>query len=318
MRNGENPDADGFAAEVCWHYYVNELTQAEIAKMLGVTRLRVNQAIQRARASGMVRIEIEAEHLPQLDLQDRLLKRYGLKRVEVAPSRPGSDDYHKPTGAALASLISSRLRAGGWQRIGVSWGMTLKAAIDRMPLHDLPRVEVISMIGGTNRGEKFNAFGIASGLAERLSARYSLLPAPIFLAPQVDRAAFLSQSIFTEHLDKLTRLDAAILTCSDISERSYLIRTGLPKGMDAGELIAAGAIGDVVGRFLDNEGQVVATTLDDCTIGIELAVLRTVPERILAAAGRHKVAIIRAVLRAGFANVLVTDDATAELLLDAQ
>lgn len=310
-------DADAFTAEVCWHYYINELTQAEIAKAMGVTRLRVNQAIQRARAIGMVKIEIESPFLPRFDLQDQLQRRFGLERAIVAPSSPASYDYHGATGAALASYLLERLRTGDWRRVGVSWGMTLQCAIDRMIQHSYPEIEVISMIGGTSRGEAFNAFSIASGLAGRLGASYSLLAAPVFLSPQVDRAAFLSQGIFTEHCAKLDRLDAAILTASDISPLSYLIRSGLPAGFDATELTARGAIGDVVGRFLDEAGRVVATQLDESTIGIELDVLRRVPERMLAAAGPHKVAIIRAVLSAGLANGLVTDDVTARLILDA-
>jgi DNA-binding transcriptional regulator LsrR (DeoR family) len=316
MTNEGNPEADSFTSEVCWHYYVNEMTQGEIATMLGATRLRVNQAIQRARAMGMVRIEIESPFLPRLGLQDRMRDKFGLDRVEIAPTNPQLYDYHGPTGAALASLIAQRVRSGEWQRIGVSWGMTVQSAIDRMPSHQLPEIEVISMLGGTSRGESFNTFGIASGLAGRLGASYSLLAAPTFITPQVDRAAFLSQRIFAEHFDKLTRLDAAIVTCSNISELSYLIRTGLPEGMTAQDLIGAGAIGDVVGRFLDAEGQQVATRLDDCTIGIDLQALHQVPERILAAAGPHKVEIIRAVLRSQLANVLITDDVTARLLLE--
>ena len=58
------------------------------------------------------------------------------------------------------------------------------------------------------------------------------------------------------------------------------------------------------------------TTLENRTIAIDLEVLRNVPERILAAAGHHKVEIIRAVLTSGLAKVLVTDDVTARLLLD--
>lgn len=316
MSNETSSEADAFTAEVCWHYYVNELTQAEIAKYLGATRLRVNQAIQRARALGMVKIEIESPFLPRLELQDRLQERFGLTRAQVAPAHPRLYDYHAPTGAALASYMSGRLRSGDWRRIGVSWGMTLQCAIDRLLPHSLPELEVISMLGGASRGEAFNAFGIASGFAGRLGARYSLLAAPIFLSPALDRAAFLSQDGFAEHFDKFTRLDAAILTASDISDRSYLIQTGLPAGVSEAELTGAGAIGDVVGRFLDEAGQVVSNQLDGCTIGIELEVLRQVPERVLAAAGPHKTAIIRAVLSAGIANVLITDDLTARLLLD--
>ncbi|ATQ58457.1 sugar-binding transcriptional regulator [Paracoccus yeei] len=310
------PEAEPFVAEVCWHYFVNEMTQAEIARHLGVTRLRVNQAIQRARSQGMVKIEIDSPFVPRLALQDGLMQRFGLKRACVAPADPDHYDYHGPVGAALAAFMAERLRTGAWHRLGVSWGMTLQSAIDRLVQESHPDLEIISMIGGTSRGESFNAFGIASTLAGRLGARYSLLAAPVFLAPQVDRSVFLSQDIFAEHYDKMGRLDAAIMTASDISQASYLIRTGLPAGISAQDLTRAGAVGDVVGRFLDASGQVVATRLNDSTIGIELEVLRQAPERVLAAAGPHKVAILRAVLQAGLATVLVTDDVTARLLLD--
>lgn len=316
MNIEEFPDADAFTVEVCWHYFVNQLTQAQIAKAMGVTRLRVNQAIQRARALGLVKIEIDSPLLPRFELQDRLQQRFGLARAVVAPANPEQYDYHGACGAALASYMAERLRSGAWQRLGVSWGMTLQCAINRILRQAHPDLEVISMVGGTSRGESLNAFGIASGLADRLGARYSLLAAPVFLAPQIDRSAFLAQDIFTEHFQKFTRLDAAILTASDISERSYLIRTGLPTGIGTGELIAAGAVGDVVSRFLDPEGGLVPTALNDGTIGIDLDVLRKVPERVLAAAGPHKVRIIRATLLAGLANTLITDDMTARLLLE--
>lgn len=315
MAHDISSDADSFTAEVCWHYFVNEMTQAEIAQALGTTRLRVNQAIQRARSSGMVRIEIESPFLPRLELQGQIKEKFGLDRVLIAPSHPGEYDYHAPTGAALASYISERLKLGEWRRIGVSWGMTLQCAIDRLVQQKHTDLEVISMIGGTNHGESFNAFGIASGLAQRLAASYSLLAAPVFLTPQVDRAAFLSQQSFVDHFDKLTRLDVAIMSASNISKLSYLIQTGLPSGIDSDDLIKAGAIGDVVGRFLDAEGQILSTPLDSCTIGIELETLRKVPERVLAAAGPHKAEIIHAVLSAGLANVLITDDVTAGMLV---
>lgn len=88
MTNEGNLEADSFTSEVCWHYYVNEMTQGEIAMMLGATRLRVNQAIQRARAMGMVRIEIESPFLPRLDLQDRMRDKFGLRQGRNRPDEP--------------------------------------------------------------------------------------------------------------------------------------------------------------------------------------------------------------------------------------
>ena len=70
-------DSDAFITEVCWHYYVNSMTQADIARHMDVTRLRVNQAIQRAKSLGMVKVQIESPYLPRIELQEKLVAAYG-------------------------------------------------------------------------------------------------------------------------------------------------------------------------------------------------------------------------------------------------
>ena len=311
-------DSEAFVSEVCWHYYVNEMTQAEIAQALGVTRLRVNQAIQKAKSLGMVKVRIESPFLSRIELQERLRKGLGIQKALVTPANRDAYNYHVPVGAALASYLIASLKSNDWKRIGVSWGMTLQSAIDRLPRQEQPELEIVSMIGGTFTGASFNSFGIASGFAERLGAKYSLVAAPIYLSGEFDRDLFLSQGPFREHFRKCRDLDAALLVAGDISSRSYLISTGLPSEVRPEELASAGAVGDVLGRFLDRDGRDVPHELNDRTIGVELETLQAVPEKILAAAGPHKVGIIGAAARRGLVDTLITDDLTAELLLKSR
>ena len=318
--NGRMPqfaqdDSEAFVTEVCWHYYVNGKTQAEVAQALGVTRLRVNQAMQKARSLGVVKIHIESPFVTRIELQEELVARFGLDKALVAPADREAYDYHAPVGAALASHLVGNAGAESWRSIGVSWGMTLQSAIRRLPQQTRPDVEIVSMIGGNTTGAAFNSFGIASGFAERLGSKYSVIAAPVYLSQNVDRQAFLSQEIFAEHFRKCERLDAAILVAGDVSSRSFLVDTGLPGDVGPKELIAAGAVGDILGRFLDIDGNEIAHPLNARTIGVELEKLRLIPRKILAAAGRHKVNIIRAALKRGFVDTLITDDVTAELLL---
>jgi DNA-binding transcriptional regulator LsrR (DeoR family) len=308
-------DNDAFVTEVCWHYYVNEMTQAEVATVLGVTRLRVNQAIQRAKSLGMVKVQIESPFMARLELQEQLEAKLGVKKALVTPAHREAYNYHVPVGAALANYLIECLRTRRWKTIGVSWGMTLESAIDRLPRQPLPDLEIVSMIGGTTTGASFNAFGIASGFAERFAASYSLLAAPIYLSEGVDRDLFLSQDIFETHLRKCEALDAAVLVVGDISARSYLISTGLPREVAPEDLRAAGAVGDILGRFLDRDGGEIPHPLNRRTVGVDLETLAMIPEKILAAAGRHKVSIISATAKRGLVDTLITDDVTAELLL---
>lgn len=307
---------DAFVSEVCWHCYVNEMTQAEAAKALGVTRLRVNQAIQRARSLGMVKVKIESPFLPRMELQEQLRSSLGVKKALVAPAHREAYNYHVPVGAALASHLIDRLGTGRWKSVGVSWGMTLKSAIERLPRQSRPELEIISMIGGTATGASFNSFAIASGFAERFDASYSLLAAPIYLSENIDRQVFLSQETFKTHLEKCKALDATILVVGDVSPRSYLISAGLPRDVRPQDLIAAGAVGDLLGRFLDKDGAEIPHALQKRAIGMDLETLATIPEKILAAAGPHKVDIIRAAVKREMVDTLITDDVTAELLIE--
>ena len=90
--------------------------------------------------------------------------------------------------------------------------------------------------------------------------RYSLLAAPIYLSEGIDREVFLSQEIFEAHFKKCKALDAAVLVVGDISSRSYLISTGLPREVAPEDLTAAGAVGDLLGRFLDRDGAEIAAS----------------------------------------------------------
>ncbi len=308
-------DTEAFVTEVCWHYFVNEMTQAEVARAMDVTRLRVNQAIQHARASGLVKIQIESPFITRLEQQEELGTALGLDRVVIALTDPSNYDYHRPVGAALAALISERLRTAGWRSLGVSWGLTLDAAIQKIHAQSNPDLEVVSILGGTAQGSTFNSFAIASGFANALGATYSILTAPIYLSEGIDRDLFLSQYALKEHFAKFASLDAVLLTCSNVSEKSFLVSHGLPKELTPDDLIKSGAIGDVLGQFLDSHGQSVSPDVDDRTIGMPLDLVRQIPERIMAAAGPHKVEIIRAACRRGLVTTLVTDDLTADLLL---
>jgi DNA-binding transcriptional regulator LsrR (DeoR family) len=309
-------DSDAFLTEVCWHYFVNEMTQAEIARLLDVTRLRVNQAIQRAKALGLVKIQIESPFLPRIELEQSLKNTLGLERAIVCMVDPENYDYHRPVGAALAVFLTERLNARRWKSLGVSWGLTLDSAIRKLPRQAHPDLEVISILGGTAKGSTFNSFGVASGFANVLGAHYSILTAPIYLTEGIDRDLFLSQYALKEHFEKFEKLDAVLLTCSNVSPKSFLVEHGLPKELTPDSLIEAGAIGDVLGQFLDKDGNSVSAEVDNRTIGMPLQQIHAVPEKIMAAAGPHKVDIILAACRRGLVDTLVTDDLTAKLLLE--
>lgn len=310
-------DTDEFLTWLAWLYFVGGLTQAEIAAQLGITRLRVNRGLAAARARGLARVELDSPFAAALDLQARLIARFGLRDALIGIAAQHRYDSYAAVGAAVAAFLDAGLARGAWQSIGVAWGRTIETAVRTLRPRILPDLEVVSMVGGTMLGRSFNSFGVAANLAGRLGARHSILAAPIYFETQTLAEAVLASTPFAEQLRKARAVDVAILVTGDLSEQSYLMRDGLPPGVTAAELASRGAVGDVLGQFLDRNGQLIDHPINARVMGLPVAALRAMRHVVLAAAGDHKVEVMLANLRAGHVHTLISDDVTAMLLLEA-
>jgi hypothetical protein len=68
--------------------------------------------------------------------------------------------------------------------------------------------------------------------------------------------------------------------------------------------------------LVDSAGVLVRSDLDGRVVGIDPDTLRGIPRRIGMASGKSKHGAIRAALRGGWVNVLLTDTVTANSLLE--
>ena len=78
---------------------------------------------------------------------------------------------------------------------------------------------------------------------------------------------------------------------------------------------AAGAVGQLNQRFVDARGASLPTPLDELVVAITLEQLRSAGSRVVVAGGTTKWAPLHAALRGGWADVLVTDLASARYLI---
>lgn len=303
-----------FLARVAWAYHVEGLTQEAVARRLGVTRLRVNRALGEARRTGLVRVSLATAHAPCLELEEALAARHGLARALVAPAPEREDDVQTVVGAALGHLLGERLAEPGLRLFGMSWGNTLNIATRFMAPLERPDLEIVSVMGGIARGSDLHGFEITKRLADLCGAAHTYLPAPLYAGSRASRDAILGLDVFAEVLGKIRRVDALAMAAGDLSDRSLLMRDGLPAGVTPAALAEAGAVGDVLGLLLDARGRPVEHPVNDRVIGISLADLSAIPDVILAAGGAHKVAVLRAALATGVVNTVVTDEATARAL----
>ena len=304
-----------FLARVAWAYYTEGLTQEQVAQKLGATRLRVNQSLSLARKRGLVRITFNTAFAACAELEEALTKQYGLTQAYVAPAPQDPRDVQMLVGAALGNLLSELLADPAIKRFGMSWGNTLNLATRFVAALERPDLEIMSVMGGLTRGSDLNSFEITTRLADLLGAQHSYFTAPLYAGSAQSRDTIMQLDVFREVLEKLRTVDAMAMAAGDLSQRSLLMRDGLPGDTTMEELLLLGGVGDVLGTVIDAQGRPVDHPINERVIGIGLADLVKIPNVILAAGGTHKVPVIRALLGLGHINTFVTDEATARDLL---
>jgi DNA-binding transcriptional regulator LsrR (DeoR family) len=104
---------------VAWLYYMESMTQDQVAQELGLTRSRVLRMLAASRQDGTVQIRVTSKLSRCVELERALEDRFGMERVIVIP-RP-KDDAATPEliGAMLGAYIDDNLTNN--LSIGLGW-----------------------------------------------------------------------------------------------------------------------------------------------------------------------------------------------------
>ncbi|OWO96008.1 DNA-binding transcriptional regulator [Rhizobium esperanzae] len=296
---------------VVWLYYMEGRTQGEIAEALSTNRLRVNKIIAEARRSGLVTITLNSRLTSCVALEQQLAAEFNLNRAIIVPTPEDAELIPVLLGQAAADYLVQLLNGGNIRGVGVGWGATLREMVRHMPSLRRPDLCVNSVMGGLTHGIEINTFDIASDLARQLNAECAYLAAPIYAGSPESRTAIIKQDVFETAFRQIEANDVIVLSIGDMTERSLLMRYGLPSSLNIEELVAAGACGDVLGQFVDKKGRPIDHAINRCAIAPELEALRAIPNVIFASGGLNKAQAIAAVLLSGLGNVLICDEDTA-------
>lgn len=304
------------ATRAAWLYFVAGLTQAQIGKKLGLNRTRVNRLLAQARDQGLVQINITGRLASCVELEEKLKQRYGLEDATVVPTPPDQELIPQVIATAAAAALSARLKDG--MSVGVGWGRTLRLSIQSVPRRQLGRLSVVSLLGGLTRGSAMNPHETASHLADLVGAQCYYVAAPALTDTQSTRDLLMAQPMLREIFERGAKVDLAFLSVGELTPTSTMVRVGLISRADVDSLREAGAVGDISAHWIDREGRVVDHELNRRVVALSPETLKHIPCVMIASGGRTKAQGLRGVLRAGMCHVLVTDEQTAQTILDME
>ncbi|WP_461209965.1 sugar-binding transcriptional regulator [Desulfocurvus sp. DL9XJH121] len=313
--NKELERDEALKARVAWAYYNEGLTQAQIAKRIGISRVRVNRLLQHCREVGLVQVSINSGLSACAGLEFDLERAFGLRRAVVVPTPEDPGALYKAVGEAAAGYAAAALEEG--QALGLGWGATLHGSLGGVPYYSGTRDNtVVSLFGGLPVSIATNPYSIASEYAKRLRAAKCLYIAAPMYAPSVEICGVLrAQAGFSEVHEQAARVDVALVGCGDMTAASTNVVLGALSPEEGRALHDAGAVAEIFGHFIGEDGEVVDHEVNARFTGPTMESLRSIPMTIVVAGGPQKTSALRAMLRGRYATVLVTDEDSARAVL---
>jgi DNA-binding transcriptional regulator LsrR (DeoR family) len=313
-----DPDEHRLLYRIAQAYYSNGQTQQEIARRFGLSRPKVSRLLQKARDARIVHITLVPPSGGLADLERHVEERYSLEEVVlVRCSDPhDSDLVALELGAAAADCLVRSLTEGSV--LGLAWGRSILAMVDALPVHPFLDLTVVQVSGGLGPvGAVEHSAEVARRAAQKLGARLRLLPAPGIVSSVEAARALRDDYQISQVLNLAAQATVAVLGLGVPAPDSVLLRDGnIISPADLTSLQASGAVGDLALRYVDAEGRPVDLEFNERIIGLTLEQIARIPRVIGVAGGVAKREIVLAALRAGILDVLVTDQATAEGLLE--
>jgi deoxyribonucleoside regulator len=293
--------------EVARLYYQLDYSQQEIAKKLDVSRPTVSRLLKQAKDSGIVEITIHNPLEEGKLLTERLKDKFGLKEVVVA-SAPEYEHalIKKHLGEVAAEYLNNVVK--DYDIIATSWGTTVYELATKLKPKPISHTTVVQLNGGINHSEaKTYASEVIHLFGEAFNTQTFLLPLPAIVDHIVVKQAIEADRHIHKILDLGKQANIAIFSVGSPVLDSALLQAEYFSEEDR-HLIKSKAAGEICSRFFDKNGEI--------CVGIELHELAKKERSILVAGGPKKLEAIYGALKGKYANVLITDEHTASLLVE--
>lgn len=297
-----------------WMYFIEEMTQNDIAQQLGVGRVTVVRMLTDARQRNEVKFSIQGGLQECIEVARELEKRFKIDEVIVVPmSNPEADatgSISTATGMFLNEIITPGLR------IGVGWGRTLLESLGYINKVAVPDMSVVSLLGGITKVKQFNPSEFAWRFSNLFQAECFLMTAPAIVDSPGTKKALIDFCGLGEVFEKAQSLDAVLLSVGDLDVEGTPYRHGFVSESVRSAMVEQGAVGETLFNYFDTNGKSVKSAINGCVMAVPLKTIADTPKRIIASGGLRKAEALLGAIRLVRPTVLVTDEFAARRILE--
>ena len=294
------------ATKAAWYYYMEDNTQAQIAEVMGISRAKGIRLLEEARAQGIVQFSFRKNDSQRVSAEQLLIDRFGLKDAFVVPTPLDSSAINQSIAQSAAHYVSDHLREDGYLNIG--YGDTVSRMLGFLAKNREESLNVVSLTGGVS-------YYLPTVGTTAYSMRLFLTPSPLVVSSRQVRDALLDEKSLQDVSTMTEYADMSVVGIGAAIEGATVLRNGILNEGELTVLKMQGAVGDILNHFIDKDGNLIQTEIEDRVISTDLDKLHQLKNVVGVAGGKDKITAIKAVLNGGYLNVLITDSDTAANLL---
>lgn len=241
------------------------------------------------------------------EMEEKIRQRYGLKQVIVVPG-DSEQSPHTKRELGLAGAQALRKHVKPHDVVSVTGGSTLAEVANLLTFSATdPTCMFAPARGGLGENVELQANTIASTMAKRTGGQYRLLHVPDHLGDDAYQSLMLDPNI-QEIVEVIRR---ARIVIHGIGNAMTMARRRKSDERTLELLKQEGAHAEAFGYYFDRDGNVVHKIP---TVGLKLEDIMSIEVVIGVAGGSSKAEAIEAVLKFGHEDVLVTDEAAAQMI----
>lgn len=294
--------------KAAWYYYISNLTQQQIADLLGISRMKVIRLIDEAKEQHIVEFKFPTVSVKKIDLEEALIKRYQLQDALVIPTATSASQT-RAVASAAAMYLSDRIHGDAF--INVGYGKTISKVLNELAAIAPNTVSFISLTGGVTPY-------LPANTTTRFNANLYIIPAPILMSNAQLAQALIQEPDIQNILKMNKQASYTVISIGGMNDEATALKEQLVDSPTFLNAKMAGAVGDILLHFIDKNGQVVLPQIKDRIIGIAIEQLQQFNNVIGVVTGQSKVAATKAALKGGYLDVLITDEATAKEVLKTE
>jgi deoxyribonucleoside regulator len=198
--------------------------------------------------------------------------------------------------------------------VGLSWGRTMYSVGQFMHLCEpRPQLKLVQLCGsaGTKENE-IPASALIQTWAYAIDAKPFFLPAPTIVESKEIRDILLKDETIKNSYQEIRNVDLAIVGIGNTEQDTAILSTNFINGLTS-EKLKEKSVGDVNLHFFDENGDFTMPEISERVIALDFM---RIPTRVGMAYGVNKKDAILGALKGRIVNILLTDEETAQLLVE--